>query len=519
MIDADPSIHVASVIDGELLIDGEPMTDHPFRRGLAGHVAYYPQGTDTAVIEGYMEPRDTAYRGGQRSAESITFRDRAERSTFRVMPAETWGIQTDDPTRVAGALEHLHGAVTAEGWEWTDTVSGLAGRICRKHVEGLRQLPPRWRTLAHAAIHQGPTVCLRGGAPSAESFDRKSAFLQAMYLPLPAIEGWACHRSPRWSTLAKLDGLIRATVQIPPEAYAGQLPPLPCRRDGATVYPVGTIRGVWTIAMLRDAVEAGGVEIVTIHEAITCPLEPIHAWAADRVAAVADPLLRKRLYTRYWGRLASVGGWEGRTSSLLLGDLPAAGVHRFRGSSLWWAWRGRELTSHTAPPDYRPDHAAFIASANHLAMNRAIRTIQAAGADRLIGVHVDAIWIEGAGNAPPAPDFRLKAQGETRFYGVGTYRTGGKLAAQGYKGPPLTPDTLDEWGRGLDPGQGLVRSWLYGQGPNASPDALSDPPEWSPDRLPAHPRPGVPVVTWERWTRKGWYFDPDKPPDTPEASA
>ncbi len=502
---------VAFVEHGELVIDGDavPEGEHPYARRWRSCTAYYPTGTDQSVLEGYMRDGDHAYRG--RLGGSISVAYKSARSCLRLCPAATWGIKTDDPEVLGRELTNLEDEVEAEGMEWGRTVATLAGRILREKAPKMAQLRPRFRRLAHEAIHQGPMVATRGGAAHATALDRKQAFLHALRAPMPIPGTWVGARGPSWSVLENLSGFVRATVVIPPHLYVGRLPPLPVRRRGVTIYPVGVVRGVWTIELLRDAIDHGSCELHTVHEAAICRTAPIHARAADRIAAIDGKGLRKRLYTRYWGRMASLGGWEGvlELPDGKINPEDEAGWRRWRGSKLWWTWNGRGGTDHRCPPDYRPDHSAFVASHNHLAVNQLARQI---GQDALVGAHVDCLWI--AGPTPSVPDgWAIKGAGPLRFYGTGTYAHAGKLAAQGVPGV-LTPERLREHGAQMQTGGGLVRNWRNGSSPTTDPMAESDPVFHAPADVAPLPEPSIYTGCW---TKNGW-FKAEKLPGEEEAA-
>lgn len=507
-----PPYLVATVEGGELLIDGEPVTDHPYRSSMRGFTVYYPQGTDCLAIESYMRENDSAYTGSRHGAVSYTFRGESSQHSLRIAPAAGWGISARDVETVTRELDKLYASVREERWTdvenpesdinrwtWGKAATTLAGRLCSRYATELRQLPARWRTLAHNAIHQGPQVVCRGGAANALCYDRSEAFLRALFEPVPLRDSWQpLAPGARWSRYARTKGIVRATVRIA-EDYPNDIPPLPVRDLGSTVYGCGLVRGVWTTQLLAEAVDRGGVEVVEVHEAARCEVEPIHAWAGERIAAVKDKRLRKLLYTRYWGRLAAMGGWRGTVE--YPEGYERGTVHRFAGSDLYWVWDGYNLESHQCSPDYRPDHAAFIAADNHRRMNQELARIPAGA---VIATHVDAVWVDSDTRwYPSGDDFRLKREGPLRFYAIGTYDHDGKLAAQGYEGEPLTSDRLREWSRNLTPNPAM-RHWTGAVTPNADAGAVSRPNVFDT----VQPLPGLTIYA-PQWTRRGWIRKPD----------
>lgn len=473
--------------DGNLRLEGEIINPHS--ASLSGLRAYYIDNDTRRALEIQINGRDRCYLSSDKAEPSFTFMSE-NKGHFRVMSAGVWTDADTEQTATAD-LEYLQQAIEEEGWKWADTASSLSGRICREYVD-IKQLPPRWRQMAHSAIHQGPMVCLMGGADMAIAWDREKAFLRALYEPVPT-GTWTAIHPASFRSIKGMQGIVRATVRVSPTLYTGRVPALPVRFHGYTVYPVGLVHGTWTLSMFNDAIENGGYEIVEIHELMVCQALPIHARAAERIERVADKRLRKLLYTRYWGRLAATGGFEGYR------DERFNGPKKVIWSGLKWYYMGISPTSHSAPPDYRPDHAAFIASTNHLVMNQALRKYDV---DRIIATHVDCIWVNDL-DVPPFDTFREKHRGEARFYGVGCYRVGDCFAAQGFKGQ-LSVDTLEQWGSQLASGDKLYRRWHF-NGPNERQDATSDPPLHD-TRIAAYtPVSNLPGdIYWEGWTAKGW---------------
>lgn len=479
-----------------LFVDGDRV-EHPYTRGLRGALLYTATGTDSAVLEAHMRPGDVAYRGANDPALSVSYAGPG--GVVRVLPGSCWGAK-GTPDEVAAALVELQAAVDEEGLKWGRTVATLAGRICREHVTkpaGLKQLRPRWRRLAHEGLHQGPMAVVRGGSPDAVALDSRAAFLRGMRTPVPVPGSWCAVYTRSWRDLSQLEGLVTATVWVDPSLWAQGIPPLPQRSGGWTSYPTGAVTGTWTIDLLRQALELG-VELEAIHDAACCSVLPLHAPSADRVEAVAHPRLRKALYTRYWGRMASLGGYEGRLPT----DTKEKGLRRFQGSALLWSWTGRGADSHRCPPDYRPDHAAFIAAHNHAELNREAARVRPGA---LIAAHVDCLWVDRDAWDWRTPDWRAKESGALRIYAIGVYQHGPKLAAMGLADRPLTPEKVATWGASTGAAQHRLRRWT-GETPNLSPSATSHPPHQEPGEEPPGPPGGG--VLWDGWTRGGWVYTP-----------
>lgn len=470
-------------------MNGRPF--NPRDANLANTFAYYVTETvkTQLILEDYlMDDDDCAYMSRNGMSRSYTYKT-ANGAPFRVYPISVWKAVADE-NEAFQLIAKMNDAAQSAGLDFTPTVATMAGRICRKNTE-TKQLEPRWRDLAHAAIHQGPMVVVNGGRPDTVGMDREKAFLRAMYERMPT--GPWIATSPRTiDYMRDYKGIVRATLRVDKSRYTQHIPCLPVKYSGYTVYPTGLVRGVWTLDMLWDAVDNGGYEIDTIHELIVSKSAPVHAKAADFIASIQDKELRKLLYTRYWGRMASVGGFNGYVTRKW--DKPK----RVIGSKLFWYYMGKSPMSHAAP-DYRPDHAAFIASANHLEMNRALRKYQRG---TVVATHIDCIWTTDK-SVDPGDSFREKHSGDSRFYGVGCYNVGGNLAAQGFKGK-LTTESLEKWGSELSCGHGIYRDW---QGnPAKEQSAVSDPPHHTESHVIAEPPiRNVPELYDAGWTSRGWY--------------
>ena len=460
----------------------------PHQSILRDMVGYYFDKNTAKSLESFVKDGDKAYRSSERANPSYTFNCNSG-GKFIVLPLDVWSDAKDSVSAVKD-LAHLGRAIAEEGYMWHKSASNLAGRICREYTE-TKQLPIRWREMAHNAIHQGPMVVVNGGADNVVALDREKAFLKGLYAPVP-VGSWIAVRQQSFESVRGMHGICRATVRVSPDLYQGRIPPLPVRYYGYTVYPVGELTGTWTLDMLFDAIDNGGYEVVHIFQVMICQTAPVHAKAAERIEQIKDKQLKKLLYTRYWGRLAALGGYEGYREKL-----PDVPDKRIVSSELSWYYVGTSPLSFSAPIDYRPDHSAFIASTNHLAMNRAIRLY---GDNEIVATHIDCIWTANT-DIDPKDTFRVKHSGNARFYGVGCYRVGDEMAAQGYDGV-LTPEALETWGANLHSGGKIYRRWHFEIEPNTSRNATSDPPifkymEKQDSNLPGN-------IYWSGWTSNGW---------------
>lgn len=477
-----------------LLVDGAVADPHS--RAVRSLLGYFAGPVDHQAMEAMLAPGDTAYTGKDAIERSYTFRQRG--GTFRIMPGSVWGLP-NNPEAAQADLAHLQAAVEEEGWKWGATAGTIAGRILDYHTVVLGQLPPRWRALAHAAINQGPQVVTRGGAPFAWAIDRKAAFLSGMraevatgFVALP----------PEWRIVRRApDGFVRASVRVP---ETDGIPPLPVYASGASWCPSGEFVGTWTIKALREAEALDGVSILRIYEAAgAMEMEPYHAPAADRIEEIADKRLRKPVYLRYWGRMAAVGGWQGRPDS----EEHEAEEVKLIGSSLWWKWHGHGGESTSCPPDYRPDHAAMIATSNAMMMAEAARSLPGS---RILGAHVDCLWVEGnAGDAPPRlrGEWSIKSEGPCRLYAPGVYVHGETMCASGCKSDIVTAEDVATFASKGGNHAKVARVWRDGVTCAESEEARSDAPTfYQADGKPDYER-GIYNHTW---TNRGWIHEERK---------
>lgn len=484
-----------------LFVDGDPLTSAPRGRAWRSVVAYCVGPMDHALLEGWLADEDGAYSSRDGKDRSYTFRSAGH--TFRLLGAGAWGLSST-PEDALYEVEQLRDALEDEGWTWGTTASTVAGRVLAGTIAMPGQLPPRWRAMAHDAIHQGPVAVLRGGAPAAVASDRSAAFLHGLRAPVGV--AWTTGLR-RWEHVRRAVGLAFATVRVAP----CDLPPLPIRRGGGTLFPVGTFTGTWTIEQLRDAEEGGGVEVVELHEAaVSLDPFPVYAPCADRIEAIGSKRLRKLVYTRFWGRLARLGGFEGTVQRA------GPSSQLWIGSRLWWTWAGHGGLSHKCPPDYRPDHAAAIAGSNSTAMQRAIRRLRPG---QLVAAHVDCLWtageppaLEGAWKRKPcAPDGRTV--GPLRCYAPGVYVHGETFAASGRREAPSSAEDVAAWATS-GPGAGWARKareWRDGITCVESADAVSDAPAaWGDDERPG--RRQRYLVEGPTWTHRGWVHAPEEAP-------
>ena len=412
-------------------------------------------------------------------------------------PGDAWGL-SDQPDDAAEELQARREAVEEEGLSWAGTASGVAAVLARSVLKhALRQLRPRWRTLARAAFHAGPQVALGGGCADAVELDRVGAYLMGLAAPLPIPGTWhGLEPSPPWAQVRRWPGLVLAAVDV--LKPAGALGPLPVRTLAGTAWPVGRVWGAWQVEWLREAEEAGEVRVRRVLDAQLCR---VSAWAtplAERIAAVADKPLRKLLYTRAYGLFAARGRWTAPRPAAIgpTGDLVRAHV-----TDEWsWTWTGGGDLDHRHSPLYRPDVAAYVAADNARAVLRGLRALPA-GAAQL--VHVDAVWApaEHAAAVLAQGGWAVKHRGPLRVYGGGTYEHAGRARAQGAPGahdPLILRDLVSHRAAGVSASD-VLRSWPAGL-PSSTPNAWSEPCPVALGQLVAH------TPTWRReaWGAGGW---------------
>ena len=471
--------------------------------------------TDLARVLG---PRDEAF--GPKPGHIAGVKIRCDgKGFYRVLMASTWGVDRKRPDEVRDDLEDLMVQAAGEAVRWKGSAAGTSIGTYLERYDGqdgrpkLKQLPARWRSMAHAAIHGGPIAVCKGSLVEAAHIDIRSAYLSALFEDMPVlgrdedggtVGGWWTWDDPEWDDVRDLFGLVEATVRVDRDKVAAmQIPPLPIHLPFGTVMATGRIRGVWTIDLVRDAEERGEVTVEKVHQFCHAPVhEPIFAALGEDFGRMPKTL-GKRLYTRFWGKLASRGGFKARvTDRLDEGEVPSLGMA--------WRWDGVTWEGHKAPPTYRPDVAAFVVGHTYRKVLAALRSLTPGS---IGAVHVDAIWSSDVTGAralcapnPGIGDWTFVRQGPLRFYGTGIYDHAGHLGASGYDDAtlgPLTPEGLRDWAAHHSTPRRLLlvnREWTAD--PAVDPSAESAPLhlDVADDAAPV----GGPDVTDETWTPGGW---------------
>jgi len=430
--------------------------DVPRRAAWSGTTWYTTSAVSMARLIALMGPDDEAFGPTPERPLGVHFRWNDGKRGYKVISSSLWGVRKRDPRDTEAELSYRMHACAQDGVMPRLSAAGTAIRRYMDVYDGrggrpfTRQLPPRWRAMAHASFHGGPIVLTRGSARECVHIDMRAAYLDAMTRPLPVygvlhdrkVGGWYTIEGASWGRIRNKIGFIEAEVHVD-QALGEELgiPPLPVRLGFSTTFPTGTFSGCWPIQMVREAEDRGEVSIKRVHQWCFAPSSmPLFDEIAKDFGGCHQG---KLLYTRFWGKWASKGGFLGKRSD----DPPSGSI---KSCGIWWGFDGVAPFSHQAPATYRPDLAALIAGYNHMQVMAAVRQLQPGS---VVGLHVDAIWttdIEGAEALINAEGSRWieKQRGPARFYGPGVYHHNSRIAASGYDATalgPLTPETLALW--------------------------------------------------------------------------
>jgi hypothetical protein len=504
---------------------------------LANQVFYF---TSTISNEHWLEilgPNDQIFgvAPGAVTGIQIQTTDGTRIGHYKLFNPSIWSIRDRDkkvPTLLDSALLNkyadfsLAGVPSINSSIASTAIACYTRRYDGREVDGvnyprLTQLPPRWRSIAHASLHGGPIAVLRGGSPNAVEIDLKAAYLDALSQPLPVVTGGVeDNQSPsgyvtfpglQWDDIRLFHGFVEATVRVSDSLRIG-LPPLPINTDTGIQYPVGVFRGSWCIDQLREAEEACEVDVIRLHNyCIARQMQPFFAALSQDFARMPKSI-GKQLYTRFWGKFAFKGGFNGIKSDVPVED--AIPKNHF-----WWSDTRVTQTDVGAQPTYRPDIAAYVASYNHRAMTKALRMLRP---ESIIAVHVDAIWTDDHEGAKRVVDtirgstsiragsWTMKRTGSLRFWACGVYDHAGKLGYSGFDrriyGRP-THQKISMWIKSATERSHLRRNRLWDNGSDStdSAAATSLAPKLN-HQNPSSVLDGI-SMNASSWTPSGWVRD------------
>lgn len=490
----------------------------PRRPAWSGTTWYTTSAVSMANLLSLMGPDDQAFGPKPERPLGVHFRwedPNGKSYGYKVMSSSLWDVRSRDPRETEdllsynmmlcandGVMPRMSAAGTAVG-RYMDVYDGRDGR------PSSAQLPPRWRGLAHASFHGGPIVLTRGAARECVHIDMRAAYLDAMSQPLPVwgevdgkkVGGWYTIEDAGWDQIRDKVGFVEAQVTVDPAlGLELDIPPLPVRLGFCSAFPSGTFWGSWPIQMVREAEDRGEVVVNEVKQWCFAPLTmPLFAEIAKDFAGCKKG---KLLYTRFWGKWASRGGFVGQRT-----DEPEAGSVRSHGA--WWSFDGVDSYSHEAPATYRPDLASLIAGYNHMQVMAAVRALKPGS---VIALHVDAIWttdVEGARALVESMENRwiVKQEGPGRFYGPGVYHHNSRIAASGYDEValgPLTPNNLEAWANSPlnRDHRGTLQSRRWTAAPAREAGATSEPVVL--EAGDTHPPVQGPTVFDSCWTLRGW---------------
>jgi len=173
----------------------------------------------------------------------------------------------------------LRGTLGGTAWATAQAWAGLPDAEWRSST---------WREVRRAYFG-GRTIVARPTAPSGWHYDLSSAYPAALATtPVPigdAVEVGG--KRARIAYARQLPGVYVAEVDVPEDQW---IPPLPVRLpDESIAYPIGRVRGTWTLLELAEA-ERRGAKVRRVTEGVVWPdgAAPIYAdvvtrWYAERM--------------------------------------------------------------------------------------------------------------------------------------------------------------------------------------------------------------------------------------------
>lgn len=495
--------------------------DVPRQKAFGNTLWYMTSSVSPVEIARLLGPDDSAFGPSVGQVWGVNFK--TKHSTMKVLSALCWGVETPDPEACRVELESIFSDVLSGDMRlgnsasatalslWIDFFDGKNGRV------SLRQLPCRWRPLAQAALHQGPVTVMSGGAEHAVHLDVRSAYLSSLYDHVPVVGikdgervgGWVTDTSS-WDDLRYRMGFVEALVCVR-SFGVGEVPPLPVHAILAggpgVVYPSGVVRGAWSIDQVREAEERGEVEVLKVFQsAFATRTEPVFEDMAEFMGHLPKRT-SKLLYTRFWGKLGSRGGFRAvRSPTPVHGTVPSAG--------LWWSDERISTFSYLARPTFRPDIAAIVLARNQRQIVAATRRLRQGS---IVATHIDAIWttdLEGARAMSAESERRAggwhikEGPSPLRYFGVGVYQHGDRLRCSGLdqRTEPLTADRLADFVRASSKDRrSLLESRVWSADPAIDASATSRPLEV--DMAGHQPIASPDVADREVWTSGGWATD------------
>lgn len=173
-----------------------------------------------------------------------------------------------------------------------------------------------WKSIGGKNVHDSNTLCreaLYGGRVELFKVENESA--SVAYTDINSLYPFVMTKPFPVQMEPQLDlpefGVARILIKVPET----DLPVLPVRdKQGRILYPYGTLAGVWTIAEIRKAIEAGAkllkvLEVLGTNESFQPYSDYVRKLYAIRLAAQseAEKLFFKLLLNTLYGRLGSTG--------------------------------------------------------------------------------------------------------------------------------------------------------------------------------------------------------------------
>ncbi len=272
----------------------------------------------------------------------------------------------------------------------------------------------RWAAMGQSVVQQGPQVLCRASAVDVREYDLRAAYLRGLRCKMGVGKETKIAAGEAWDGLRDEVGIVEADVAVRTDR---QIPPLCVRRQGVTLWPLGAFRWVGPISTLRAAVEAGEAEVGHVYGGVfwrsrSYPLAAL----ADTLDALEPKWLRKLLYTRIYGALASDGVRASMDASTPLDTEPVWEVTR---------------PDPTVPRVWRPDWAAEVAGLCLREVQASMRLLRPGC--QVVSAHVDALWVSGPQDdaAFPPALYKIKGEGDYRGFAVGWFDHAGRVARAG----------------------------------------------------------------------------------------